>query len=179
MHLQMRKKSWVEHRDHLGIPFEIYIIPVCRGTDQCKDTRMCLHEPEWQNTQLKICAVLKSGQALFFIYLFILYWCKKSAVRSGALWGWNGRRVAQNNTAISSISASHGDIATDVCEVERCSELTFCNPLHFFPMHRPLLCPQFRGYEKTQKFIFSLKINYVWDVLIIIRKLQGGLVFTR
>lgn len=32
------------------------------------------------------------------------------------------------------ISASHDDIATDVCEVERCGALTFCNPLHFFPM---------------------------------------------
>lgn len=77
------------------------------------------------------------------------------------------------------ISASHGDVATDVCEVERCSVLTFCNLLHFFPMRRPLLCPQIRSYENSQKFIFRLKISYVWNVLIIIIKKKKNIKVVR
>lgn len=69
MHLQMRKKSWVEHQDHSGIPFGIYIIPVCRGTDQCT---VCLYEPEWQNTELKIrkCPLIQQVRLYFLFFAF-------------------------------------------------------------------------------------------------------------
>lgn len=51
MHSQMRKESWVEHRDHSALSFGISIILVyfqkCRDRE-CKDTRVCLWEPEWK-----------------------------------------------------------------------------------------------------------------------------------
>lgn len=43
MHLQLRKKSWVEHRDHLGIPFGIHVIPVWRGMEASAEAGGCVY----------------------------------------------------------------------------------------------------------------------------------------
>lgn len=117
--------------ESLGYPIWNLHYP-CLGTDQCKDTRMCLYEPERQNTQLKIGknTLIKSDQALFFFFFFRTgarsQLCSAVHFQGEMAGGWH-------RTTLPSvpISSTHGDVVTDVCEVERCSALTFCNPLHF------------------------------------------------
>lgn len=77
-----------------------------------------------KHSTLGKCALIKSGQALQFFFFPTAarsQLCSAVCFQGEMAGGWH-------RTTLPSvpISASHGDVATDVCEVERCGVLTFC-----------------------------------------------------